>query len=108
MIIDFEKAEELIKDHLHGGEEYVSLKSCRENGLKTDLMRIPAGGSIGSHYHADSKELDYIISGEGTVIIDELTEFLYPGVLHICSKGSMHSILNTGDEDLLFLSIIIE
>ena len=32
---------------------------------------------------------------------------LRPGVLHICPKGSEHSIINTGTEDLVLFTIVV-
>ena len=32
---------------------------------------------------------------------------LCPGVLHICPKGSEHSIINTGTEDLVLFTIVV-
>ena len=30
------------------------------------------------------------------------------GTCHICKKGSEHSIENTGDEDLVLLTVVVE
>ncbi len=32
---------------------------------------------------------------------------IHPGVMHICSKGSSHGIINTGEEDLVMLTIVV-
>ena len=33
---------------------------------------------------------------------------IHPGVMHICPKGSEHSIVNTGEEDLVMLTIVVK
>ena len=35
-------------------------------------------------------------------------EELRPGVMHICPKGLEHSIINTGEEDLVMLTIVVK
>lgn len=106
MIVDFDKIEALIVPHMNGGDLEIAERTISEDGKRMTILTVPVGASIGSHFHFDSAEYDYVISGEGTAVIDELTEFLKPGVMHICKAGSVHSILNTGDEELVLLSII--
>ena len=33
---------------------------------------------------------------------------IHPGVMHICPKGSEHSIVNTGEVDLVMLTIVVK
>lgn len=68
--------------------------------------RIHTGGSIGLHKHETSDDINYIISGSGKAICDGIEEFLTEGTCHICRKGSEHSIVNTGDEDLVLLTVV--
>lgn len=39
---------------------------------------------------------------------DGLEEKLTAGVCHVCLKGSEHSIINTGEEDLVLLTVVVE
>ena len=64
-------------------------------------------GSIGIHTQNSGDDLNYIISGSGKAICDGIEEELKPGVMHICPKGSKHTIINTGDEDLVMLTIVV-
>ena len=41
--------------------------------------------------------MNYIISGIGKAFCDGIEEALKPGVMHICPKGSEHSIVNILD-----------
>ena len=52
--------------------------------------------------------MNYIISGTGRAICDCSEEELRPGVMHICPKGSEHSIINTGEKDLVMLTIVVK
>lgn len=51
---------------------------------------------------------NYIISGNGKAVCDGKEEQLTAGTCHICRKGSEHSIRNTGDEDLVMLTVVVE
>lgn len=51
---------------------------------------------------------NYIISGFGKAVCDDSEEELGPSMMHICPKGSRHSISNTGDEDLVMLTIVVK
>ena len=46
--------------------------------------------------------------GTGRAICDGKEEELKPGVMHICPKESEHSIVNTGEEDLVMLTIVVK
>lgn len=52
--------------------------------------------------------MNYIISGTGKAICDGVEEDLKQGVMHICPKGSEHAIINTGEEDLVMLTIVVK
>ena len=52
--------------------------------------------------------MNYILSGTGKAICDDKEEELKPGVMHICPKGSEQSIVNTGEEDLVLLTIFVK
>ena len=68
---------------------------------------IHAGGSIGLHMQSSGDDMNYILSGTGKAICDGVEEKLSEGMMHICPKGSEHSIINTGDDDLIMLTIVV-
>lgn len=39
---------------------------------------------------------------------NEIREMTIPGVMHICPKESEHSIINTGEDDLVMLTIVVK
>jgi mannose-6-phosphate isomerase-like protein (cupin superfamily) len=63
--------------------------------------RIPAGGSTQRHYHKDSEELYYLLSGSGRMEIDGETKDVGPGDAILIPAGSWHEI--TAEEELVFL-----
>ena len=69
---------------------------------------IHPGGSIGVHAQSSGDDKNYILSGEGKAVCDGVEEELKPGVMHICPKDSEHSIINTGDKDLVMLTIVVK
>ena len=69
---------------------------------------IHPGGSIGLHKHETSDDTNYVLSGRGKAVCDGQEEILFAGTRHICKKGSEHSIVNIGDEDLVLLTIVVE
>ena len=69
---------------------------------------IHPGGSIGVHKQSSGDDMNYILSGEGKAVCDGVEEELKPGVMHICPKDSEHSIINTGEDDLVMLTIVVK
>ena len=70
--------------------------------------RIHPGGSIGEHVQESGDDLNYVVSGTGMATCDGTEEPLSPGTMHICPRGSRHSIANTDDEDLVTLTIVVK
>ena len=80
----------------------------RRNAEKIIPCRIQAGASMGMHRNETSDEINYIISGNGGAICDGKEGKRTAGTCHICRKGSEHSIFNTGAEDLVMLTVVVE
>ena len=60
------------------------------------------------HIQASGDDMNYIISGAGIAVCNGKEEALAAGVMHICPKGSEHSIINSGEEDLILLTVVAE
>ena len=60
------------------------------------------------HKHETSDDINYVLSGKRKAVCDGQEEILSAGTCHICKKDSEHSIVNTGDEDLVLLTIVVE
>ena len=108
MRIGFDAAREVSITHLKGGEGTVTAKMHMDPHNKIMLSRLPAGTSIGMHRHTTSSEINYVLSGAGKALCDGVEEDLTAGVCHYCPKGSAHSIVNTGSEDLVLFTVVPE
>lgn len=58
--------------------------------------------------HKTSDDTNYVLSGKGKAVCYGQEGILKAGTCHICKKGSQHSIENTGDDDLVLLTLVVE
>ena len=93
---------------MNNGTGTMSARMYMDEYGKIIPCTIHPGGSIGIHRHETSDDINYILSGTGKAICDGEEEVLSAGTCHICRKGSEHSIANTGDEDLVMLTVVEE
>jgi quercetin dioxygenase-like cupin family protein len=108
MQIDFSKIETMTFPGMNNGTGMMSVRMYNDDSYRIIPTTIHPGGSIGIHAQASGDDLNYIISGTGKAICNGLEEKLKPGVMHICPKGSEHSIINTGEDDLVMLTIVVK
>ena len=89
------------------------LKSKVIHNMKIDFneiepMTIPGmNGGIGMMTAKMYNDENYRIIPTGKAICDGVEEELRPGVMHICPKGSEHTIINNGEDDLVMLTIVV-
>lgn len=108
MLVDFNQIREVRVPGMNSGTGEMSARMYMDSEGKIIPCRIHPGGSIGMHRHPTSDDINYILSGSGRAVCDGEEELLVPGTCHICKKGSEHSIINTGDEDLVMLTVVVE
>lgn len=108
MIINFNEIDSHTIPSMNNGKGEMTAKMFMSEKGKIIYSSIHTGGSIGMHKHLTSDDINYIISGTGKAICDGKEEILASGVCHICPKGSEHSIINTGDVDLVMLTVVVE
>ena len=108
MIIDFNAIGEMTIPGMNGGTGEMTCRMFNSENYRIIPTAIHPGGSIGMHTQNSGDDLNYILSGEGKAICDGMEEELKPGAMHICSKGSEHSIINTGKEDLVMLTVVVK
>lgn len=106
MLINFNDISEITIPNLNDGIGAVTAQMFSEPNVKIMFSKLPAGASIGLHEHNSGSDINYILSGTGKAICDEKEEQLVAGVCHYCPKGSSHSIINTGDEDLVLFTVV--
>ena len=107
MIIDFNKIEKVTFAGMNEGTGLMSARRYSDEKYRVIPTRIHPGGSIGMHTQTSGDDMNYILSGIGKAICDGVEEELKPGIMHICPKGSEHSIINTGTEDLVLFTIVV-
>lgn len=108
MKIDFSKIDSISFPGMNNGTGTMTARMYNDESYRIIPTAIHPGGSIGTHKQESGDDLNYIISGTGKAFCDGIEETLRPGVMHICQKGSEHSIVNTGEEDLVMLTIVVK
>lgn len=108
MLIDFNTIKEITVPGMNNGTGSMTAKMYMDERGKIISCTIHPGGSIGIHQHTASDDINYVLSGMGKAICDGKEELLNAGCCHICKKGSEHSITNTGDADLVLLTVVVE
>lgn len=107
MKIDFNAIAETTVPGMNHGTGEMTLRMFADERYRVIQTSLHPGGSIGLHVQSSGDDMNYIISGEGKAVCDGVEEALKPGVMHICPKGSQHSLVNTGSEDLVMLTIVV-
>lgn len=108
MLIDFNAMDQMEIPGMNGGEGTMACRMFNDQRYRIIPTALHPGGSIGAHVQESGDDLNYILGGHGVAICDGAEEELEPGVMHICPQGSMHAIRNTGDEDLVMLTIVVK
>lgn len=108
MRIDFNSIPENEIKSFQGGEGSVLQKLFKDDAVKIMMMRVRPGCTVGLHTHGSNREIEYIVSGHGKAICDGKEELLEPGVCHYCPRGSSHTVICEGDEDLVFFAVVPE
>lgn len=108
MLIDFYAIKESTTPGMNNGKGSMTAKMYVDMQKKLILCSLHPGGTIGAHRHKSSEDISFILSGTGKAICSGQEEKLLPGCCHICPRGSEHSIMNTGKEDLVMLTVVVE
>ena len=106
MLIDFDAIETKVIPNFKGGEGAFIADMADDGLVRIIHGRLEPGSTIGLHRHEPGCEVIYVISGTGTAIVDGEAEAMRPGVCTYCPKGSSHTVINDGDEDLEFFAVI--
>ena len=107
-MIDFNKYDEIVMQNFYGGEGNVIIRKFEDENNKIMKIRIPKDSSIGLHCHETTSEIMFILSGKGKVILEGEEEILSGGSCHYCKKGQTHTLINIGEEDLVFHAVVCQ
>lgn len=91
-----------------GGEGNFLLKSFSDENNKILKGCLEPGATIGYHTHETSSEIIFILEGTGKCIVEDGEELLSKGDCHYCAKGRSHSLVNDGQENLVFYAVVPE
>ena len=105
-MIDFQNMPSTILPQFKGGEGQMVAKMVNDDLNRILYATLAPGHSIGLHTHDTSSEIMYFLSGKGTVTVDGTPETVSAGMCHYCKKGSSHTLVNDGDEDLVFFAVV--
>ena len=108
MLIRFDELARTVVPHMKGGEGEAQLQSVTDADNKIMRSVLTPGASIGLHTHETSSEIMYFLSGTGKVLCDGVWERVTPGTCHYCHRGSSHTLINDGTEDLVTFAVVPE
>ena len=105
-MINFTTIPESALPHFKDGEGTFFARMAGDSLCKILRGRLPAGATVGLHTHEDSAEIIFFLSGTGKMLLDGVEEPILAETCHYCPKGSAHSMINEGNEDILFLAVV--
>ena len=105
-MIDFSHIPDTVLPNFKGGDGQMVAKMVDDDLNRILLATLAPGHSIGYHSHDTSSEIMYFLSGKGTVTTDGISETVTAGDCHYCKKGSSHTLVNDGEEELVFFAVV--
>ena len=106
MIIKFNEVEELELKNFKGGEKSLLARMISDDNNKIMMSKLVPGASIGEHIHDTNSEIIFILEGKGLIICDGQKEEVQAGDCHYCKKGSKHTFINNGSENIVFYAVV--
>lgn len=88
------------------GSEIRELLAHRNSCIRKQSLaeaRVPPGARTTPHYHPQTEEIYYILSGKAQMRIGDETTVVVQGDAIAIPPGQVHHITNTGDKPLVFL-----
>jgi len=68
---------------------------------------VPVGGATDEHYHEDSEEIYFVLSGVGEIRVNGESAPVRVGDAIALPPGVVHKIWNRGESDLVFLCVCV-
>lgn len=106
MFINFNELKEVTIPNMNGGNGDIAAKMTVNECGRFVVCRILKGASIGLHRQETNDDINFVISGTGKAVCNGKEEILTAGVCHICPKNSEHTIINTGEDDLVIFTVV--
>ena len=92
------------------GSEIRELLAHRNSCIRKQSLaeaRLPIGGATTPHFHELTEEIYYILQGNAEMTIDDEKRDVGPGDAIAIPPGAVHTILNSGQQELRFLCCCI-
>lgn len=105
-MINFDEMKETVIPNFYGGQGDMVAKMYVDENNKILKGKLAPNCSIGVHCHETSSEVIFILSGTGKAILNGEEEILTAGTCHYCKKGQSHTLINVGDDDLVFYAVV--
>ena len=71
-------------------------------------VTLPKGSSIGRHQHVKTSETYHILSGVANYTDNDDVYEIKAGETVFCKDGDFHGIENAGENDLVFMALILK
>lgn len=68
---------------------------------------VAPGGFVREHAHDRIEEVIYVLSGQGTALIEDAEHPMVPGTTFFLGRHRRHKFINTGAENLVFMWIVV-
>lgn len=102
-LVVHEKEGAVVHDICGTAVEMINARTAGSTKVSFAKLIIATGHKSSSHYHKQTEEIYYILSGSGKVIIGAVDFEVGPGHAIFLPIGVSHQIINTGDQDLVFV-----
>ena len=103
-----------VHNNMRGGnlsvtvDDYMTMEEFNGRGRLFGSNTIPPKGSIGYHVHEGETEAYYILQGKAKYNDNGTDTTVKAGDVTYCASGCGHGIENIGDEDLVFIAVILK
>lgn len=71
------------------------------------IIQVRPGEEVDFHKHIGENETYFILSGQGVYNDNGTKVDVVPGMVTFTPSGESHGIKNTGNEDLVFIALIV-
>ncbi len=90
---------------IEAGQKSRMIKIAEDDTITLFVVRAIEGFALKPHLHKTHDESVFVIRGTGEMLINDKLVDIKPGSLHYNSIGKVHSIKQTGKEELVIISI---
>lgn len=97
--------EVLSANPIEAGQKFRMIKIAEDDTITLFVIRAVEGFALKPHIHKTHDESVFVIRGTGEMLINDKLVEIKPGSLHYNSMGKAHSIRQTGNEELVLISI---